>query len=307
MRNGADFRIDRRKKAMQLIDSWFGDRVLMAALMASAGMHALILAVRFVDPELLRIHQSDPALDIVLVNAKSAVSPSKPQALAQANLEGGGSQEEGRRSSPLPDLAADRNGQTMEVERQKVERLEQEQRQLLAMVRKLNPTTYVVEPGKQSTAGSEHPEQARQQLARMQAEISKEISDYQQRPRRHHFMPSTSEYRFARYFEDWRARVERVGNENYPDEARGRIYGTLQMTVVIDRNGTLMDAVIERSSGSPVLDRAARRIVKLAAPYPPFPPEIAHDTDLLEITRTWMFTNDQFGMRAVGDATARSQ
>jgi protein TonB len=262
--------------------------------------------VRFVDPELLRMHQSDPALDIVLVNAKSAVSPSKPQALAQANLEGGGSQEEGRRSSPLPDLAADRNGQTMEVERQKVERLEQEQRQLLAMVRKLNATTYVVEPGKQSTAGSEHPEQYRQQLARMQAEISKEISDYQQRPRRHHFMPSTSEYRYARYFEDWRARVEKVGNENYPNEARGRIYGTLQMTVVIDRSGTLMDAVIERSSGSPVLDRAARRIVKLAAPYPPFPPEIAHDTDLLEITRTWMFTNDQFGMRAVSDATAGS-
>ena len=75
----------------------------------------------------------------------------------------------------------------------------------------------------------------------------------------------------------------------------------------MDRNGTLMDAIIERSSGSAVLDRAARRIVKLAAPYAPFPPEIAHDTDLLEITRTWMFTNDQFGMRAVGDATAGSQ
>jgi protein TonB len=289
---------------MQLIDSWFSDRVLMAALMASAGMHALILAVRFVDPELLRIHQSDPTLDIVLVNAKSAASPSKPQALAQANLEGGGSQDEGRRSSPLPNMAVEHDGQTIEVERQRVERLEQEQRQLLAMVHKLNTTSYVVDPGKQSTAGSEHPEQYRQQLSRMQAEISKEISDYQQRPRRHHFMPSTSEYRYARYFEDWRARVEKVGNENYPSEARGRIYGTLQMTVVIDRNGTLMDAVIERSSGSPILDRAARRIVKLAAPYPPFPPEIAHDTDLLEITRTWMFTNDQFGTRAVGEVTA---
>jgi protein TonB len=289
---------------MQLIDSWFSDRVLMAALMASAGMHALILAVRFVDPELLRIHQSDPTLDIVLVNAKSAASPSKPQALAQASLEGGGSQDEGRRSSPLPNMAVEHDGQTIEVERQRVERLEQEQRQLLAMVHKLNTTSYVVDPGKQSSAGSEHPEQYRQQLSRMQAEISKEISDYQQRPRRHHFMPSTSEYRYARYFEDWRARVEKVGNENYPSEARGRIYGTLQMTVVIDRNGTLMDAVIERSSGSPILDRAARRIVKLAAPYPPFPPEIAHDTDLLEITRTWMFTNDQFGTRAVGEVTA---
>jgi protein TonB len=288
---------------VQLIDSWFGDRVLLAALMASAGMHALILAVRFVDPELLRVHQADPTLDIVLVNAKSAETPSKPQALAQANLAGGGSQEEGRRSSPLPNLASEHNGQAIEVQRQTIERLEQEQRPLRAMVRKLNATTYVVEPGKESTTGAEHPEPYRQQLARMQAEISKEISDYQQRPRRHHFMPSTSEYRYARYFEDWRARVEKIGNENYPAEARGRIYGMLQMTVLIDRSGTLLDAVIERSSGSPVLDRAARRIVKLAAPYPPFPPEIAHDTDVLEITRTWMFTNDQFGTRAVGDAT----
>ena len=292
---------------MQLIDSWLSDRVLLAALLFSAGAHAVLLAVRFVDPELLRMQQSDPTLDIVLVNAKSELAPSKPQALAQANLDGGGNAEQGRRSSPLPSLATERDGQVIEAERRTVERLEQEQRQLLAMVRKLSASTYVVEPSKDTTPGSEHPDPYRQQLARMQAEISKEISDYQQRPRRHHFMPSTSEYRFARYFEDWRARVEKVGNENYPDEARGRIYGTLQMTVVIDRNGTLMDAIIVRSSGSPVLDRAARRIVKLAAPYAPFPPEIAHDTDLLEITRTWMFTNDQFGMRAVGDATAGSQ
>jgi len=292
---------------MQWIDSSFDDRVLMAALMASAGVHALVLAVRFVDPDLLRVRQSDPALEIVLVNAKSPARPSKPQALAQANLEGGGNSDAGRRTSPLPDLAEQRDGETVDLERQQVERLEQEQRQLLAMVHKVSTTAYLVDPSKDSSTGAAHRDPSRQQLARMQAEIAKEISDYQQRPRRHHFMPSTSEYRFARYFEDWRARVEKVGNENYPEEARGRIYGSLQMTVVIDRNGTLLDAIVERSSGSPVLDRAARRIVKLAAPYPPFPPEIAHDTDLLEITRTWMFTNDQFGTRAVADATPGSR
>jgi periplasmic protein TonB len=289
---------------MQLMDSWFGDRVLLAALMASAGAHAVVLAVRFVDPELLRVHQTDPTLEIVLVNAKSALRPSKPQELAQANLEGGGSRETGRRTSPLPDMSEQRDGETVEVEHRSVERLEQEQRQLLAMVRKMS-VAQVVNPDNEPLVGALHPEPVRQQLARMQAEISKEISDYQQRPRRHHFMPSTSEYRYARYFEDWRVRVEKVGNENYPGEARGRIYGSLQMTVVIDHNGAVVDALIERSSGSPVLDRAARRIVKLAAPYPPFPPEIARDTDLLEITRTWMFTNGQFGMRAVADAGSR--
>ncbi|HWY72483.1 MAG TPA: TonB family protein [Burkholderiaceae bacterium] len=291
---------------MQLIDSWFGDRVLMAALMASAGVHALVLAIRFVDPELLRIHQSDPTLEIVLVNSKSAAAPSKPQALAQANLEGGGTNEEGRRSSPFPNMSEEHNGETIEIEHKTVQQLEQEQRQLLAMVKQMN-AAYVVEPRKNTSERAHQAEPVRQQLARMEAEISREISDYQQRPRRHHFMPSTSEYRYARYFEDWRARVEKVGNENYPAEARGHIYGTLQMTVLIDRNGSLLDAIIERSSGSAVLDRAARRIVKLAAPYPPFPPEIARDTDVLEITRTWMFTNDQFGTRPVGDTVSGSR
>jgi protein TonB len=111
-------------------------------------------------------------------------------------------------------------------------------------------------------------------------------------------MPSASEYRFARYFEDWRARIEKVGNEHYPDAARGKIYGTLRMTVVIDHNGTLLDAIIEQSSGSIVLDNAARRIVKLSSPFPPFPPDMARDTDRLEITRSWIFTNDQFATSA---------
>jgi len=283
----------------------FNDRVLMAALMASAGAHALVLAIRFVDPDLLRVHQSDPSLEVILVNAKSATRPNKPQALAQTNLDGGGTHDAGRRSSPLPNLGEQSDGETLEANRPSVERLEQEQRQLLAMVKKMN-TAHLVDPNPEAATSPAPAHPVRQQLARMQAEIAKEISDYQQRPRRHHFMPSTSEYRFARYFEDWRARIEKVGNEHYPEEARGHIYGSLQMTVVIDRNGNLVDAMIDRSSGSPVLDRAARRIVKLASPYPPFPAEIAHDTDVLEITRTWMFTNDQFGTRPVAAVSAAS-
>jgi protein TonB len=290
----------------EMTHAWFGDRVLMAALMASAGAHALVLAVRFVDPELLRVRQSDPTLEIVLVNAKSATRPGKPQALAQANLDGGGTSDQGRRSSPLPNLGQHSDGDTLEPNRPSIERLEQEQRQLLAMVRKVN-AAHLVDPNPETTTGAVQAQPLRQQLARMQAEINKEISDYQQRPRRHHFMPSTSEYRYARYFEDWRSRIEKVGNEHYPEEARGHIYGSLQMTVVIDRNGKLLEAIVDRSSGSPVLDRAARRIVKLASPYPPFPAEIAHDTDVLEITRTWMFTNDQFGTRPAASAAVAGQ
>jgi protein TonB len=262
-----------------------------------------VLAVRFVDPEFLRVRSTDPPLEIILVNAKSDTRPGKAEALAQANLDGGGSHEAGRRTSPLPNSLQMRDGDALDSARRLVEQLEEEQKKLLTALKdslQMRPL-----PRKETTADSPQPgaseEETRQQLARTQAEIAKQISDYQKRPRKHHFMPSTSEYRYARYVEDWRSRVEKIGNEHYPDEARGKVYGTLRMTVAVRKDGSLVEATLEQSSGSPVLDRAARRIVNMAAPYPPFPPEIARDTDVLEITRTWIFTNDQLSTRTSGN------
>lgn len=275
------------------------NRILLIALGTSLAVHALALAVRFVDPELLRLRTTDPALEIILVNARSPTRPTNPEAYAQANLDGGGANDAGRRTSPLPNLLQQRDGESLEVARARLERLEQEQQQKLAMLDGGELRVSESErrpPAPQPDAGSA--ESTLDMLARLQAEIAQRISDYQKRPRRHHFMPSTSEYRYARYVEDWRAWVERIGNEHYPEEARGRIYGALRMTVVIAADGRLLQAEIEQSSGSAVLDRAARHIVKLSAPFPPFPPEIARDTDVLEITRTWSFTNDKFATRS---------
>jgi protein TonB len=280
------------------------DKVLVMALTVSIGLHMTVLAIRFVDPELLRVRSSDPPLDIILVNAKSETRPGKPEALAQANLDGGGGHERGRRTSPLPNSFEMRDGDALEEARKSVQQLEEEQRRLLASLQdslQMRPS-----PRKEAAAEAERTgqleEEARQRLARAQAEIAKQISDYQKRPRKHHFMPSTSEYRYARYFEDWRTRVEKVGNENYPPEARGRYYGSLRLTVAIRKDGSVADTILEKSSGSAVLDRAARRIVQLAGPYPPFPPDIARDTDILEITRTWIFTNDQLATRSADAA-----
>lgn len=276
------------------------DKVLVMALTVSIGLHITVLAIRFVNPELLRVRSSDPPLDIILVNAKSETRPGKAEALAQANLDGGGSSERGRRTSPLPNSFEATDGDALEDARKSVEQLEEEQKRLLASLKEslqLRASPRRDTPADAPEAGSSD-EENKQRLARAQAEIAKQISDYQKRPRKHHFMPSTSEYRYARYFEDWRARVEKVGNENYPAEARGRYYGSLRMTVAIRKNGSVADTVLEKSSGSAVLDRAARRIVMMAAPYPPFPPDIARDTDILEITRTWIFTNDQLATRS---------
>jgi len=279
------------------------NRLLAVALGVSLAVHALALVVRFVDPEMLRLRSTDPALEIILVNARSQARPSRPEAYAQANLDGGGANEAGRRSSPLPNLMQSRDGESLEKAQARVEPTKQQM-----------PKLAVQDSGDLSVASQERPAFAQQPdsgaadstldvLSRLQAEIARNISDYQKRPRRHHFMPSTSEYRYARYVEDWRAWVERIGNEHYPEEARGRIYGALRMTVVIGADGRLVQAVIEESSGSAVLDRAARHIVKLSAPFPPFPPEIARDTDILEVTRTWIFTNDKFATRS-GDRLA---
>jgi protein TonB len=271
----------------------------MAAVALSLGVHAAALAVRFVDPEALHWRSAAPPLEIVLVNARSDTAPTNAQALAQANLDGGGAHDQGMRTSPLPNSFEMRDGDTLESAKHAVQQLEDEQKKLLAQLKRGDVAD--VQPAKDSKpmqAEMGSTEEAKRQLAREQAAIEKSISDYQKRPRKHFFMPSTSEYRFARYVEDWRGRVEKIGNDNYPEEARGKIYGNLKMTVVIRKDGSLMDAIINQSSGSAVLDRAARRIVKLAAPYPPFPPDVARDTDILEITRTWVFTNDQFATRS---------
>ncbi|MGE5714360.1 MAG: energy transducer TonB [Betaproteobacteria bacterium] len=285
------------------VAAFLADKALVMALTVSIGLHMTVLAVRFVDPEFLRVRSTDPPLEIILVNAKSDRRPGKAEALAQANLDGGGANEAGRRTSPLPNSLQMRDGDALDSARRLVEQLEEEQKKLLTALKdslQMRPLPRKETAADSPQAGASE-EETRQQLARTQAEIAKQISDYQKRPRKHHFMPSTSEYRYARYVEDWRSRVEKIGNEHYPDEARGKVYGTLRMTVAVRKDGSLVEATLEQSSGSPVLDRAARRIVNMAAPYPPFPPEIARDTDVLEITRTWIFTNDQLSTRTSGN------
>ena len=283
---------------MQSSASLFDNRVLMTALAVSVGLHLLILAIRFVDPELLHQIAASPPLEVILVNARSEKRPAAAQALAQVNLDGGGANEQGRRTSPLPSSAVAIDGDALDAARRAVERLEQEQRKLLATYQR-NKSLVNTDLRAAPAASTADNREEQHPMTRMQAEIAKEISDYQKRPRVHHFMPSTSEYRFARYFEDWRVHVEKVGNEHYPEAARGKIYGTVVVTVVIDHNGGLVQSIVEQSSGSAVLDGAAQRIVKLSAPFAPFPPDM-RDTDQIELTRSMVFTNGQSSARSDG-------
>jgi protein TonB len=130
-----------------------------------------------------------------------------------------------------------------------------------------------------------------QQIARLSAEIDDMKKAYQITPRETYVRGAKArEHRFAAYLDAWRAKVERIGNLNYPEEAvRNNVTGDLLLDVAINPDGSLQSVRVLRSSGHTVLDEAAQNIVRLTAPFPPLTEEILEDTDVLHIPRVWQF------------------
>jgi protein TonB len=270
------------------------DRVLAYAVGASIFLHGVLLAVHFRAPDLLRSSQSEQRMDVVLVNAKTRERPSKADVLAQANLDRGGNVDEKRRArSPLPVTEPRDPGRNLTEAQRRVQELEARQQQLLAQAREVQARTAqaAAAPAEQTAPQPSGRDLADLALAaiRLQAQIDRQIEEYQKRPRKKFIGASAAEYRFAQYEEDWRAKVERVGTVNYPAEARGKMYGNLRLTVTIRPDGAVESIELDRSSGLKVLDNAAFRIVRMASPYAAFPASIRRDTDLIVITRTWFF------------------
>lgn len=269
------------------------------AIVLSTIVHAVLLfGVTFVLPDPRALSNLASQLEVVLVNSKSTTRPDRADALAQARLDGGGNTDEKRRAkSPLPVLSEDSRTQLETSAAKRVEQLEQEAQRLMSRIRsqkKVNPSQDPQEKTLQASPDRVDTSELIQrslEIARIEAQISKDWDDYQKRPRRRFIGARTQEYRFAQYVEDWRIKIERIGNLNYPEAAkRERIFGSLQLTVSIKSDGTVENVELNRSSGQKILDTAALRIVKLAAPYAPFPTDIRRDTDILSITRTWIFT-----------------
>lgn len=275
---------------------------MKAALACSVLFHAfLILGVSFKMPDPPR--DTPQALEVTLVNAKSPTKPLKADALAQANLDGGGNTDARRRAkSPLPVPAEAKDTTELSMAQKRVEQLEREAKQLMTQAKSKAAVATLPDtppqPKEESQVATDTSDlwARRLEIARLEASIARDWESYQQRPRRRFIGARTQEFRFARYIEDWRAKVERVGETNYPQAARDqRIYGSLVVTVSIKADGSIERVDINRSSGQRILDAAALHIVRLASPFAAFPPDIARDTDILSITRTWVFTrSDQF-------------
>ncbi|MBI4005232.1 MAG: energy transducer TonB, partial [Gammaproteobacteria bacterium] len=125
-------------------------------------------------------------------------------------------------------------------------------------------------------------------IASLSAEIRRKMEAKAERPRRKFISASTKEFKYAAYMEAWRVKVERVGNLNYPDDARkNKLTGSLILDVALNADGSVNEITIRRSSGTRILDDAAMRIVELSSPFAAFPDQIRKETDILHITRTW--------------------
>jgi periplasmic protein TonB len=272
--------------------------LLTWTIMASVAVHAIALSIHFELPKLFKAPSISPPLEVSLVNARTTSKPSKADFLAQANLDGGGNTDAKRRlSSPLPRAAIDDQQMQIAVAQEKVQALEKETRELMRQLKSKSQVANQREATESSKADAastmKQLSEKALELQRLEAQIAREFDNYQQRPKKRHIGARAAEYRFARYVEDWRQKVEKVGNENYPAVARERkMYGSLVLTVGIKSDGRIESVEIDRPSGQKILDAAALKIVERAAPYSPFPSDIRKDTDILYITRTWSFTRE---------------
>lgn len=268
---------------------------LAGAMIFSVAFHAFALfGVALVLPDPRSAIDFIQPLQVVLVNAKSKSRPTKADALAQANLDGGGNTADDRQAkTPLPAIRDDRQF-TPEQIAKRVAQLEEESKRMLTRLKSEHKVAQPELKKQQSNDASSGEElvQKSLEIARLEAQINKNYDAYQKMPRRKFIGARTQEYRFAQYIEDWRIKVERIGNLNYPEQARQQgIFGSLRLSVSINADGSLGPIEVSKSSGNRILDAAAMRIVKLAAPYAPLPPDIRKDTDILVITRTWTFTS----------------
>ena len=272
------------------------DRLFTYALGISILIHAVLLAIRFQPFDLHKMFDKGPPLEVALVNAKSTAKPTKADILAQANLDGGGNTDADRRAkTPLPVLPKDSPTAELTVATQKVETLERQTKELMTSLKSVptapsNPKPNEASPPTDLPTSSELMQRTLEAM-RLEAQIAKDMDAYQKRPKRRFIGARAEEYRFARYVEDWRLKIERIGNLNYPEAAREKkLYGKLLLTVSIRADGSIESVEVNRSSGHRVLDAAAVRIVQMSAPFAPFPPDVKRDTDILHITRTWSFT-----------------
>lgn len=267
---------------------------LHVALIISVGVHAALLTLRFVNPESFNRVFQDTPLEVILVNSRSGEAPTKAQAIAQANLAGGGDALQGRATSPLPPSAQLATGNASEESQRQIEQLQQAQQQLLAHLRREMALLPQPEPKRDAgTPEARAQEERRRELIQLLAEIEKRINEENARPKKRYISPATREEVYAQYYDQLRRKIEDRGTRNFPEQHGKKLYGELTMNVTIDAEGRVIETEILRRSQSAVLDNRAVAIVRAAAPFGPFTSAMRRKADQLVITSRFRFTREE--------------
>ncbi|MDP2007293.1 MAG: TonB family protein [Rubrivivax sp.] len=273
--------------------AWRDLSTLQWALLFSGAFHGALLTVRFVDPEALNRAFRDTPLDVILVNARSKEAPTQAQAIAQANLAGGGEAEKGRATSPLPSAATMELGDAANDARRRIDRLQHEQQQLLAQIRREVAALPPPDPQREKgTPNERDQEERRRQLLRLLAEIEKRVNDENARPKKRYISPATREEVYAMYYDGLRRRIEERGTRDFPEFNGRKLYGELTMNVTVDAAGRVVEAEIVRPSKSRRLDQQAVAIVLAASPFGPFTAAMRGQADQIVVTSRFRFTRE---------------
>lgn len=263
-------------------------------------LHAIIILGVTFAPDEDNNEEVPPSLDITLVHQKSSEEIEDAELLAQANLAGGGNAEEtSRQASPASTAAniPDPGSATASSIAATPPPQEAKQSQIVMTQEKASHQTVITEmtpevKQQQQITAAELMARSKE-IAALSAEINRTMESYAGREKHRFISARTREFRDAAYLDAWRSKIERIGNINYPEAARKRnLSGSLILDVALRQNGTVQEITVRRSSGHKVLDDAAKRIVRLASPFAPFPEEMKKDTDILHITRTWQFLSE---------------
>lgn len=276
------------------------DRLGLTLFFAGA-LHALIILGISFDMDKLLPRDLPLTMEITLVHSKSDEAPKQADYLAQANQKGGGNvAEKMRPSSPVANpRPTDEQGDAEQSLPMMAPPPQPVSEQIQLMTTDSKSRSKVNDPDQSpqpplpdAPSAAELMSRSRE-IARLSAEIRQKQQTYAQMPREKYISANTRESRYAAYQDAWRQKVERIGNLNYPDQAkRQKLNGSLLLDVAINADGSVKSITVERSSGHKVLDDGAVRIVKMAAPFAPLPAEIRKEVDVLHITRVWQFHDD---------------
>ena len=260
------------------------DRMAMTVFFAIALHAIIILGITFGRHDEPPPENILPTLDIT-VSSRSTPPPDEADYLAQTSQDGGGNTtEKVRPTQAVPEQAPSIMPQQPAPSPTQVVSTD------AAATKVHQENTETPETVKPEVTATELIERS-MEMVNLNEQLNESMQAYAQRPRHIYVSARTQEYKYANYMSEWVKKVERVGNLNYPDEARrAGLSGKLIMDVTMNADGTVRNISIMRPSGHKVIDEAATRIVNLAAPFPPFPEEILKEADIMHITRTWEFS-----------------